>query len=282
MPKRSPVARRRRALKRVARRKSKRSGKKLSVPKGITSTPRQYCTVTETIQVQDIVPGVQGLASFNLMQFQRARFMALAFRHYKAAKCTWSYEPLFNTFANDTAGNNDTVPYLYSVMNRTGDGVLPNSLAAFQAMGARPIKFLRKHNITYRPNWNTPGLPFDVNGTQFMLGSKLEYGWIDSSPYNSRINVPTGNPFTQQNVSGLFIPATNTQLPADVAAPSGTVTTTTSASYSVEYNGHDVVFDQYVTAGAEQKIGRLTLTVEWHFKTPVWWSRLEQATNPNT
>ena len=282
MPKRSPVARRRRALKRVGRRKSKRSGKKLTVPKGITTTQSQYCTVTETIQVQDIQAGVQGLASFNLMQFTRARFMALAFRHYKAAKCTWTYEPLFNTFANDTSGNNDTVPYLYSAMNRTGDGVAPNNLAAFQAMGARPVKFLRKHNISYVPNWNSPGMPFQVNDTEFMLGAKLEWGWIDSSPYLSKNRVATGSPPATQEIAGQLFTATNPQLPSDVGAPGGTLTTTRNVSYSVEYNGHDVIFDQFTRSGDLIPIGRLTLTVEWHFKTPVWWSRLSQNSNDYT
>jgi len=279
MPARRRSNRRRARVPRRARR-----ARKLNVPRGITATQNQFCKVTETIAIQNLVPGVQPPAAFNLMMFSRARYMAVGFQHYKAAKCTWSYEPFFNTFQDDTVTpNNDTIPYLYSSMNRTGDGLCPNNLAAMQAMGAKPVKFLRKHLISYRPNWNTPGNEVKVTDgavtptiTTYSLGQQACYNWIDSTASSSRNNV--GLP-TQDTTANLFPTNDNGNIPTYVSLPSGTASSQRSLSFCVIYNGHDVIFEQTQQSQSGQAIGKLTLTVEWHFKTPLWASNISQGLN---
>ena len=270
--------RRRRAL----RKRGKRGAKKSKLVRGLTVQQNQFCKVIETVRFQDILPGVQAPDSFNLMEFARARYMANGFQFYKAAKCTWTYEPLYNTYATETGNTGDTVPYIYVTMNRTGDSLLPVTLDAFQAMGAKPVKFIRKHIVSYRPNWVTPGLPIKVvspdgtNRIDYTLGSKCEYGWINSSPLNARNNV--GAPVSQ-NTSGLVVPVEPLTFAADVSVPSYNVTGANSAAYSVMYNGHNTIFDQFINTGDNQKIGRVTLTVEWHFKCPIWDKRISQNIN---
>ena len=257
-----------------------RKGRKSVVPRGITATQNQFCKVTETIAFQDILPGVQAPDSFNLMNFNRARFMATGFQHYKAARCVWTYYPLYNTFATDSAVTGDTVPYIYTAMNRTGDATLPNTLAAFQAMGAKPVKFIKKHVVSYRPNWVTPGLPIRLNGSsgnfvEVVLGSRACYDWIDTSPRSS-INNSGGPP---QNTTGQLNFIEPPTITTDLSLPAFTVQPVNSACYSVMYNGHNTIFDQFVTTGDLRPIGRLTLTVEWHFKSPIWNSKFTQGVN---
>ena len=275
------MAPRRRAprRKRAARKGKKRTNRR-NIPRGITAVQNQFCKVTETVAYQDILPGVQSPDSFNLMQFTRARFMATGFQHYKAAKCTWTYYPLYNTFATDTAVQGDTVPYIYTAMNRTGDGIAPASLAAFQAMGAKPVKFIKKHIVSYRPNWTTPGLPIQLLGSSgnyvdVTLGTRPCYDWIDSSPFLSKNNA--GAP--GQNTTGQLFVVEPPTIASDLNLALYTTVQTKSAAASVMYHGHHAIFDQFVTAGVEKAIGRLTLTVEWHFKSPIWKDNLFQSYN---
>jgi len=276
------VARRRRAnRKRAPRRlRGKRSGRKSVIPRGITTTQDQYCKVTETVAYQNVLPGVQSPNSFNLMEFSRARFMATGFQHYKAAKCTWQYVPLYNTYATELAASGDTIPYIYTSMNRTGDSNNPNTLAAFQAMGAKPVKFIKKHVVSYKPNWTTTGLPIRLEGSNgnyfdYQLGSRPCYDWIDTSPWLSTNNV--GSP--AQQTTGQVYPIVPPTLPTDVSVSSFTPLQPKSAAYSVMYHGHRAIFDQFLTAGDAAPIGRLILTVEWHFKSPIWQANITQNRN---
>lgn len=261
-------------------------GRKTNIPRGITTQQNQFCKVVETVTVEDVIPGVQAPACFNLMDFNRARFMAVGFQHYKAAKCTWTYEPLYNTYQDGgpTGSGGDTIPYIYSAMNRTGDSVLPTNLASFQAMGARPVKFNKKHVISYVPNWTTPGqqvLARNAVGQDpliFSLGAQSCYNWIDSSSYRSQNNVPTtsGTP-PVLNVTGQNFPVENPGLASQLQLTAGATTLTArQASYAVLYQGHSAFFDQATSSGT-QAIGRLTLTVEWHFKTPLWYNSFIQT-----
>lgn len=270
-----PIRRRRAPRRRRALRKRGKRSNKARVPRGITTTDNQYCKVVETVAIQDILPGIQAADSFSLMLFQRARYMAVGFKHYKAAKCTWTYEPLYNTFADDAAAPGDTIPYIYTAMNRTGDAVAPVNLLSLQAMGAKPVKFNKKFSVSYKPNWNTPGLPVILSSntssdkTQVMLGSKAEYGWIDSSPYRSKNTITT-------NFTGTLIPLFPSTLEQDVQAPTYTASAVQNASYDVLYNGHITIFEQQVKNPDVRPIGKLTLTVTWLFKTPVWFNQTTQ------
>lgn len=275
--KRNPRVRRRL----VRRGRGKRGGRRSNIPRGITTQQNQYCKVVETVNIQDVLPGLQVNNSFNLMNFSRARYMAVGFQHYRAAKCTWTYEPLYNTY-QDGAGGGDTIPYIYTTMNRTGDAILPTNLASFQAMGAKPVKFNRKHVVSYVPNWTTPGqqvLAAAATGQSqglYSLGAQACYNWIDSSSYRSQNNAVNAAGVTTE-VTGQLISIQDPDLPANLQLSAGTTTTTArQASYNVIYNGHNCFFDQQ-NSGGTATIGRLTLTVEWHFKTPLWYSSFVQT-----
>jgi len=141
---------RNRRVRRVARRKA---GKRVAKRSGTS----QYAKITETYAFTDINPGLNYNFDFNLSQFIRASQLAPNFKWYKAAKVTWTIEPLYNTFQDGTAGTEVTMPYYYSVMNRTQD----NSqllLTDFQAMGCKPKKMISKQVKKNRQNWFSGGL----------------------------------------------------------------------------------------------------------------------------
>jgi len=127
---------RRRATRRPRRRVAKKRNYRTR-RRGLTTS--QTAKIVETIEFNNIAPNyVQGLV-FNLNQFERARTIATNFRWMKATKVTWSIEPQFNTYQSEPGGS--TVPYVYTVMNRTQDSSFM-TLSDLLSQGARPIKLV--------------------------------------------------------------------------------------------------------------------------------------------
>ena len=262
------------ARRRFRNRKGKKVQRKSNVPRGLTTQNNQICRVVETVAYNDIQPNTVSTAFFTLMQFERARYLSAGFQYYKAAKCTWTYEALYNTFQEAAIPGGivgDTVPQLYATMNRTGDAAIPNTIESMQGMGSRPTKFTRTHKISYKPNWNTPGLPVSVNiiggaTTQYMAGSQACYNWIENTNFLQVTNVGT----PAQNNSGQLIHHISDSLNTDagINAPSNNQSPS-SLAHSVVWNGHDVYFQQ-LQSNNDVPVARLVLTVEWHFKKPIW------------
>lgn len=282
-----PARRMRKGKKRAPKRGGKKSGGS-HIPRSLAAVP-QHAKVIETIVVGDLNSNTMQGYNFSLQEFSRARLLSLGYQRVKAAKCTWTYEPLFNTFQDEAGNNALSVPFMYHRMNRGQDSLLPGSLGDLQAMGAQPRKFTNTVRISYKPNWVSPGLigyntalTQTVNGGVQKLvngitcyGLKQEYGYLENSPYNQtqdpagNVIIPVGLP---RRNPGTLIPdldSTATSL-ALVSAPN-------VQSMLCLYNGHDVYFDQAQNGGQPNAITRVTLTVEWHFKDPKWWDQIVQT-----
>lgn len=255
-------------------RKARKSGRKSGriMPSTATSGKGQMAKIIETIQFGDLQPNLTSQSVFTLSQFPRAATLAGNFAFYKAAKVSWNYEPLFNTF-QDTAGSSST-PYLYTLMNRGQTNNFPvPGLGNLQACGARPVKLVAKTTIAYKPNWCSPGLisilkvqpateASPVIGV-IQQGVKQQYSWLACSGTEVRA-VNAGG--------GIDVPPMATVLqnvinPTDLFAPPATVFQANSpnATNSVVYNGHYNFIDQQVDSNSLPAC-RLTATVEWHFK----------------
>lgn len=284
------IRRRRANRKRAPRRmRGKRSGRGGVKTRGITTSKDQICKVVETIPLQDLAANSVYDNFVTLMDFERARYLSAGFQYYKCAKLTYTYEALYNTFqeAAITGGIvGDTVPYMYVTMNRTGDINVPNSLRSMQGMGAKPFKFTKTHKVSYKPNWNTPGLPVVTSNTvtgaagpTYMAGSQICYNWIENSNSQQRTNVPTGDPAVQQDITGVLIHSTATNFPSDVGLGIGTIANNIpSAAHCVVYNGHSTYHDQRSTT-TDTPVARVTVTAEWHFKKPIWNYKISQSVN---
>jgi len=280
-------ARRIRKGKKRAPKRGRKGSKGLHIPRSLSVVP-QTAKVIETIVVGDLNSNTMQGYNFSLQEFSRARLLSLGYQRVKAAKCTWTYEPLFNTF-QDQAGNNAlSVPFMYTRMNRGQDSILPGSLGDLQAMGAQPRKFTNTVRISYKPNWVSPGLigyntllTQTVNAGEVKMvsgitcyGLKQEYGYLENSPYRQTqdpagsVIIPVGLP---RRNPGTLIPDLDT-----TATNNGVVAPNVQSMLAL-YNGHDVYFDQAQNGGEPNTITRVTLTVEWHFKDPKWWDKIVQT-----
>ena len=268
------MARRMNRRKRAARaaRPMKRNRRKTAVPRGITTSPNQMARVVETIDLGTITPNSSNLQSFQLTNFRRAHYMSAAFAFYRAAKCTYTYQPLFNVF-QDLSGSS-SLPNIYTLMNRQGDINLPQSaIDIFTATGSSPRKFNTPHKVSYKPNWTTPGMPTLTvsQGTllvsNFIQGSQTCYNWVNKSSKGQKM-YPSG---AGANDSGVL----TTLGPDNTTFASTTFIAPNSACDAVAYLGHDVFVEQKFDTNPNP-VARVTLTVEWEFKGPIWNNLIRQ------
>jgi len=266
--------RKRNLRKKTKKTSSKRGNKSTRVPRGITAAPGQMCRIVETINLDNINPNTNYLNTFQLNQFRRAHYMSAAFAFYKAAKVTYTYTPLFNTF-QDVSGSS-SAPNIFTLMNRQGDTNLPQSnIDVIAATGARPKRFVGVHKVSYVPNWTTPGLPVQTLGgsppilqvSQYFMGSQVCYNWINKSSKGQKVYPPGSG----SNDSGLL-----TQPPPDgTTFPGVSWVSSGSACDGVAYLGHDTFVQQAVDANPAP-VAACTITVEWVFKGPVWNNLIRQ------
>lgn len=167
---------------------------------------------------------------------------------------------MFNTYQS-AAGGQTTIPYVYTIMNRTQDkpALLLNDLLA---QGARPRKLTSIVKTTYKPNWCSPGLlsmnvqsgpgfgGYVQNITQ--NGLQPEFGWL-STPgtyYASSTNFAD-----LQSLATRVSSVTNT----------GNNQVTNAPALAI-YNGHVLYIEQL---NAPQVIAcKITAKVTWVFKDP--------------
>lgn len=90
--------------------------------------------------------------SFNdvqLAQFARATMVARGYQFYKIRRVTFNVQPLLDTFAS---GGTTQMPYLYWIINRTGNGFPALNKQWFLDNGAKGIRFDDKTvKISYTP-----------------------------------------------------------------------------------------------------------------------------------
>lgn len=222
----------------------------------------QMARIRETVEFEDLTADAVTNFVFNLSQFQRASALAPSFKWYKAAKVEWNMDPLYNTFQDGPTAA--SVPYLYTVMNRTQDTAGLN-VQDFQAMGAKPKKFVGQHKLTYKPNWCSQGIGLtlitsgsagSVSSPVLATGLKQESAWLMSPDGNS-------GPNTTQSTSTAFYSPNPTPPGTLSPAPFRTITN------QVVYNGHAIFVDQLLpVVGTNVPIARVTCTVTWLFKDP--------------
>lgn len=244
----------RRARRAPRRRVAPRRNKLHSVPRGMKASPNQMASVTESIQFIDTLPNITSYRRFALDSFIRASSIAINYKWYKAAKCTWTYTPLYNTFQETTLGT-ISKPQMYFQMNRTQDSTLGLTQADFLAAGSKPSAFTKNKVISYVPNWCSPGLIAVRRDEQTGLvasikqvGLQAETGWLSSPIQDPHLAAPSTQPLTSGN-----------QILNDgsVIAP--------VLPGNVEYNGHvDYCYQERATAA----VYTLVLTVKWVFKQP--------------
>jgi len=255
MPARRRLARRpRRAPRRNPMMRKGKKGGKLAVPRAMRAAPDQYAKVIESFQIRDSFANQIYTRNFNLNEFDRARAIAVNYKWYKAAKVTWTYTPLYNTF-QDSAGATVSKPQIYFSMNRTQDASAITQ-GSILAQGSRPQQFTSNKTISYVPNWCSPGLLVKKVNTAsgdlteiVQCGVKAQTDWL-VSPYESREDT--------------IIPQ---QLNLAPPFSAGGFTNVVNTADLVTFNGHD---DYIYQENAEAPVYTLVCTVTWLFKQPLF------------
>jgi hypothetical protein len=229
----------------------------------VSLSPHQSASIIETVQYNNLTSNNVLGCVFALRDFPRASVIAPNFKMVKPKLVEWTFEPLYNVFQEASSGGTyaPSIPYMYSVMNRTQDASI-GGLYDFQAQGAKPRKFTSKVVIRYKPNWCSAGLlqtnivtPGVVNNVTSQ-GLKCEYGYVKCPTVLYSGGVPPST----------FPIDTNVPLPADFSAADTVQASITNNS--MLYNGHLVYFDTLST-GNQASVCRITVTVHWHFKGPM-------------
>jgi len=247
MPRRAPRRHRRRPARKPRHHRSKGA-----------KAPRQMARITETVEFSRLTPNQQVNCTFNINMFERARTIATNFRWMKPTKVTWTLEPQYNVYQGGV--NAATVPYVYTIMNRTQDSN-PMTLSDFLSQGAKPYKLTAAKRLAYRPNWCSPGLLVQnvvpligqfggALNNVFMTGLKAQYDWTQA---------PDNLPASQQ-APGQVVPIQSLLTPANT--PVNTIPGAT------QFNGHQYYLEQQIPPTSSGSLFKITCTVQWAFKDP--------------
>lgn len=223
----------------------------------------QMAHITETIDFSELTPNASYSNVFSINQFPRASALAPYFKWYKASKVTWTYHPLYNTF-QEQATPAPTVPYFYSVMNRT-QTQRALTLNDVHAHGAKPTKFVKKITKTYTPNWCSAGLltgapingsPASLQAGLYSNGLKAETEWLMSP------EIPQTSFFNTNGQNSVPVPADNQNLNGMTVAQMLPINTNQTV-----YNGHFTYIEQDAAPSAST-VCKIVCTVTWRFKDP--------------
>lgn len=135
-----------------ARKTSKRAGKRMSkrfAQRRRRVANREFATASQTIELpDDQTRQVYTLGGIRLSDFDRLSLIAQAYQYFRITHVEMKFRPFYDTFANSGVPTDQTVPYLYWLINKAQN----NTLASFNALqdaGAKPIRFDEK-TITVR------------------------------------------------------------------------------------------------------------------------------------
>jgi hypothetical protein len=274
------AVRNRRAPRRA--RQAKRKGRKSRVPRGINPA-KQTALIVESFAINDssaagtvgLLPNVVYPTFVSLSNFPRAELVSANFKWYKCVEIEYKYTPRFNLFSEDGVGGSpSSVPYFYSLMNRTAETYVPNVTPISDdefmlSSGAKPRSFTKPIVLRYKPNWNSPGLfamsnaapgapPMQVTAA----GLKAEYGWLATPHFKS----PT---IAYDGILDSMTPS-NTIPPIGVYP--GFTTTDTIAPQHAAYQGHMVLIQQANASSTVLSCCDLVVTAKWIFKGQQGWS----------
>ena len=226
---------------------------------------RDHATCTEVVeQTNALVGNVPYQTEFNIdgiqgtetgSRFTRASILASQYKFYRATKVEYMYIPSYNTFQE---GSGSTIPYIFTVMNRSGEQLPASGLskAQIERMGATPVKFNKTVLKTYKPN--------------ILVGTASTHKLVQGTN-------PTGYPGGVINWS--FTPKYDEWLSTEIlgttpaiANPGGP--TITQAGFAPPtYYGHWSYLQQ---DRPTETLGTLVIKVHWEFKEP---RSLQDATN---
>lgn len=221
---------------------------------------QNYASCVETLAYEDISPNTINHYSVSLADFPRSTEISANYQWYRLVKLEWKYESLYNVFGGTTqvidattggtitAVPADTMPQMYSVMNRTGNQ-LPKTLPMLQEMGAKPSPFIRNKTIAYKPNTLT----------------LMSYP-IQSDPQTA-----------DQSQAKLQF---NAWLPSENSL--GTAGKDNGTTREIPYFGHDLFIDQIVAGNNNlsttlKTIARVSVVAHWEFKLPM----VDNRVSPN-
>jgi len=240
MPVRRATRRPRRKMRKVPRRKMQR-GIKRQV---------NIATITETRSLGVFTPGDYN-QDFGLYQFPRALALSQSFKYFRPRSVEWVYNNEYNTYQDGDTGVTPTIPYVWKIMNRTGDQTVW-SAAQYEQMGVVKAKFTKPLVIKYKPNLvqsvqvqPTGSIPV----TGYPPAAAAKFFSVGSRPlFNQWIATTIHSIDTQLNDINPDLLYQNSPYP--------------------NFHGHSVRFDQVVT-GVSERLGTLECRVVWEFKDPL-------------
>jgi len=230
-------------------------------PRASLNPMNDYASVTEVVEQADLLPNTVYNTAFRIdaitqnetavsQRFMRALAVASQYKFYRCSRVEYEYIPSYNTFQD---GSGTTVPYLYHVMNRTGE-TLPNAPydnAYLQRMGAMPIKLTKAIAKSYKPNT--------------LCGTASTHDIVAGT---NPTGIPGGNirwtftPKYDEWQSTEFLQETPEQ------GSAGGVTMTQVGYAPSTYYGHYAYIKQDRDAVAEDPVCDLIVKVHWEFKDP--------------
>lgn len=239
----------------------RKGGKKSSPPRSLNPM-NDMATVTEVVEQKDLLPNNIYNTAFRIdavtdegqpdsQRFMRALIVASQYKFYRCSRVEYEYLPAYNTFQD---GSGTTVPYLYHVMNRTGEQ-LPNppyDNAYLQRMGATPMKLTKAIAKSYKPNT--------------LVGTASTHSIVQAT---NPSGIPGGNirwtftPKYDEWQSTEFLQPT----PNGVESAGGVPLNPAGFGPSTYY-GHYIYIKQDKDAVAEDPVCDLIVKVHWEFKDP--------------
>lgn len=118
-----------------------------------TGNQPEWATMSETKEFNAptglSVNQIYNFADLQLAQFSRASVIAEGYQQFRITKVTYKIQPLLDTFSS---GGATQLPYLFWVINRTGQNYAGLNKTWFLANGAKPLRFDDKTiTISYAP-----------------------------------------------------------------------------------------------------------------------------------
>lgn len=238
------MPRRVRRNRRKAPRRAKRASPARSLRNPMGGLPGQnHAVIRETSNRATVIANNAYINTIQIQNFPRAMSLLSSFRFYRLAKVEFQYIPTWNTFQEATGSA--TVPEFVMAMNRVGDSYASGYNQLCQ-QGAKPVKFLKTINISYKPNL-VQSLQTSQNsvstGAIYNMGIRPVYDkWINTQNQMTLVK-PDPNPDNQQFLTVLNYPT---------------------------YYGHDFFIQQDSTITADLPVAHCTVTCFWEFKDAIW------------
>lgn len=177
---------------------SRRQKKQTAYRKKKSSNQPEWATMSET---KEFIPGsglavnsIYNFSDLQLAQFPRASTVAEGYQQFRITRVKFQVTPLLDTFA---AGGATQVPYLYWVINRTGQNYAGLNKAWFVSNGAKPLRFDDKTiTIQYAPAVVLDAVEAATPGAGNQANVSKTKVWLSCNK-----EAFTGNPFAPSQTS---------------------------------------------------------------------------------